>query len=251
MRQTPHTIDAQEQAPTPPQQMRGRLDRAADQPIFAVKRKRWRKDDEHADIADAGFAHVRASVLQRDNYTCRFCGFKAAKYQEIHHLDDNHQNNSEDNLLTVCTLCHQVHHLGMCAMRGGGFIAAIPELTQTEVNHLVRTIHVTLHIAEQGRAIDENVRSKLESLYALFRFRGSDTLKTLYGADIITPYILAETLSTCADGIYAKRAELFAPLRIVATREAFHAGQLDHYAADKRNLFLPESWPPLTRQLLA
>ncbi|WP_240533902.1 HNH endonuclease [Aeromonas veronii] len=147
---------------------------------------------------------MRTEVLQRDNYTCRFCGFKAAKYQEVHHLDDNHQNNDPQNLLTVCNLCHQVHHLGMCAMRNGGFIAAIPELTQTEVNNLVRAIHVAEYVA------DAAVRDKLKSLFAIFQFRGCDTLKALYGVDISNPYALAETLSTCPDDIYAKRAELFA-----------------------------------------
>jgi intracellular multiplication protein IcmJ len=220
------------------------MNRTANQPVFGVKRKFWRKDDDHADIKDAGFTKVRAEVFQRDNYTCRFCGFKAAKYQEIHHIDDNHQNNDPQNLLTVCNLCHQVHHLGMCAMRNGGFIAAIPELTQTEVNNIVRAIHVAEYIA------DAAVRDKLKSLFAIFQFRGKDTLKTLYGGDISNPYILAEIISTCPDDIYAKRAELLAPLRLVASKEAFHAGQLEYYAANNRALFLPESWPPLTHQLL-
>lgn len=224
--------------------MLGQLNRAENQPVFGVKRKLWRKDDEHADVADARFTTVRTEVLQRDNYTCRFCGFKAAKYQEVHHLDDNHQNNDPQNLVTVCNLCHQVHHLGMCAMRNGGFIAAIPELTQTEVNNIVRAIHVAEHVA------DEVVRNKLKSLFAIFQYRGCDTLKALYGVDISNPYVLAEALSMCPDDIYAKRAELFAPLRLVAYKEAFHAGQLEFYAANYRDRFLPESWTPLTRQLL-
>ncbi len=244
MRQTHQTTGATGQAAVPPSLMLGHLNRAANQPVFGVKRTVWRKDDEHADVADAGFTTVRTEVLQRDNYTCRFCGFKAGKYQEVHHIDDNHKNNDPQNLLTVCNLCHQVHHLGMCAMRNGGFIAAIPELTQTEVNNLVRAIHVAEYVA------DAAVRDKLKSLFAIFQFRGCDTLKALYGVDISNPYALAETLSTCPDDIYAKRAELFAPLRLVASKEAFHAGQLEYYAANNRALFLPESWPPKTRQLL-
>jgi len=244
MRQTPQSTVATGQAAVPPSLMLGHLNRAANQPVFGVKRKLWRKDDEHAYIADAEFTSVRTNVLQRDNYTCRFCGFKAAKYQEVHHLDDNHQNNDLQNLVTVCNLCHQVHHLGMCAMRNGGFIAVIPELTQTEVNNLVRAIHVAEYVA------DAAVRDKLKSLFAIFQFRGFDTLKELYGVDISNPYTLAEALSTCTDDIYAKRAELFAPLRLVASKEAFHAGQLEYYATNNRALFIPQSWPPLTRQLL-
>lgn len=223
--------------------MLGRLNRAANQPIFGVKRKLWRKDDDHAYVADAGFIPVRAEVLQRDGYTCRFCGFKASKYQEVHHLDDNHQNNDPQNLLTICNLCHQVHHLGMCAMRNSGFVAAIPELTQTEINNIVRAIHVSTLIA------NATVRDRLKSLFAIFQFRGIDTLKSLYGLDISNPYILAQTLSSCSDEIYAKRAALFAPLRLVATKEAFHAGQLEFYAADLRSVFNCNNWPDLTHKL--
>ena len=220
------------------------FNRKDNQPILGVKRKLWRKDDEHADIADAAFNPVRTEVLQRDNYTCQFCGFKAAKYQEVHHIDDDHNNNSPNNLITVCNLCHQVHHLGMCAMRSGGFIAAIPELTQTEINNLIRAIHVSEFID------DKVARDKLVGLFSIFQYRGFDTLKRLYGVDISNPFTLAETLSTCPEEIYTNRSDIFSPLRVIASKEAFHAGQLEYYGANNRALFLPENWPPLTRQLL-
>jgi intracellular multiplication protein IcmJ len=220
-----------------------RSNRISNQPIIGVKRKLWRKDDEHADDADAAFAKVRTKVLQRDNYTCQFCGFKSAKYQEIHHINDNHQKNELKNLITACNLCHQVHHLGMCAMHNSGFISAIPELTQTEVNNLVRAIHVSELVA------DTVVKHKLTSLFAILQYRGFDTLKEIYGVDISNPYALAETLSNCPDEIYLKRKELFAPLRLVGTKDAFHAGQIEYYANNHRALFRPENWLPLTRQL--
>lgn len=243
MRQTSQPPEAAAQA-TPPSLMLGHLKRTANQPVPGVKRGVWRKDDEHAHLADAAFSAVRTEVLQRDNYTCRFCGFKAAKYQEVHHLDDNHQNNATQNLLTVCNLCHQVFHYGVTAMRNGAFIAAIPELTQAELNNIVRAIHVAEYVA------DAAVRDKLKSLFASFQYRGSDTLKTLFGLDISNLYVPTEVLSVCPDDIYAKRVELLSPLRLVGTKEAFHGGQLEYYAANNRALFLPENWPPLTRQLL-
>lgn len=219
--------------------------RDGNQPILGVKRKLWRKDDEHADIADAKFIKIRAEVLKRDQYTCRFCNFKSAKYQEIHHIDNNHKNNELQNLLTVCNLCHQVHHLGMCAMRNGGFIAVIPELTQTEINNIVRAIYVSEYIADTT-----TVNDKLKSLLAIFQYRGCDTLKTLYKVDISNSYALAETLSTCPDDIYEKRAEIFAHLRLIATKESFHIEQLEYYATNLLTQFFPENWHALTAQLL-
>ena len=69
----------------------GFSDRWACQPVIGVKRQMFRMDDEHADLADAAFDKVRESVLHRDNYSCRFCAFKSAKYQEVHHFDNNHR----------------------------------------------------------------------------------------------------------------------------------------------------------------
>ena len=40
---------------------------------------------------------------------CELCGSNL--YLCVHHKDGNRQNNSLDNLLTVCKKCHQTHHL--------------------------------------------------------------------------------------------------------------------------------------------
>lgn len=227
--------------------MAGHLNRAANQPVPGVKRKLWRQDDDHAHLADADFDGTRTKILQRDNYTCRFCSFKAAKYQEIHHLDDNHHNNDESNLLTVCNLCHMVHHVGMFAMNGSGFLAVVPELTQTEVISIVRAIHVASHFA------DATARAKLTSLFAIFQHRG-DILKQCFGkdgVDISNPFNMANVLSMeAADGIYAKRAELLVHLRLIPSKEAFRAGQLEYYAVNNSPVFHPDNWLPFTRQLL-
>jgi intracellular multiplication protein IcmJ len=193
-------------------------------------------------MADQAFAPVRENVLRRDSYSCRFCTFKAAKYQEVHHVDDNHGNNDPANLLTVCNLCHQVHHLGMAGMRNAGFIAAIPELTQIEVNHIARAYFVAMMVG------DQNTKDRLEGLYALFRAR-ADLLKSAFNLDISSPLLFAEILSVCDDKLYSERANAIKQLRLVPTKEAFNAGQLEYYAANLRPQFLPENWGSLARQL--
>lgn len=220
----------------------GYISRIENQPILGVKRKVWRKDDEHAESTDAEFKKLRDTILQRDMRTCRFCGFASSKYQEVHHIDDDHTNNDQSNLLTVCTLCHQVHHLGMCAMRNGGFIAAIPELTQTEVNHIARFIFASTQIESKHA-------DKLKSLYAVFQHRGTDTLKSVFGLDISNPYILASTLSSCPDDVYARRSELLSHLRLVPTKEAFHSGQLEYYAINNQPAFMLEECLAMSKQL--
>jgi len=225
------------------------MKRQGNQPVLGVKRGLWRQDDEHAGDADTAFAKVCAEVLSRDNDTCRFCGWRAQKYQECHHVDNDHRNNDPDNLITTCTLCHQVHHIGMCAMRDGGFFAVIPELTQVEVNNIVRVIHI---VEATPNKADSSVVDKLRGLYGLFCMRGPDSLKLLFpGLDVSDPFCLTRMLSECDEAIYAQRDKILAPIRLVAKREAFHPGQLDFYAHNNVRDWAPTQWPALAQQLYA
>jgi intracellular multiplication protein IcmJ len=200
------------------------------QPVLGVKRKVWRQDDEHAAIADEKFGAVRQSVLQRDHHACRFCDQSFIKWLEVHHRDDDHTNQSEDNLVTACGACHQVHHLGMAGLRSSGFLAAIPELTQTEVIAIVRNIFAFERVDVQAVPDKQAICDKLKGFYAVFQQRGGETLKRLFGElglDISSPMAMAQVLSAVPEPLYAARVELLASIRLVPTREAFRTEQLD------------------------
>ncbi|HDS1733935.1 HNH endonuclease [Pseudomonas sp. BP8] len=225
----------------------GYVSRTANQPVFGVRRPLWRSDDAPGKLHGEANAKLRTSVLQRDNYTCRFCGFKSAKYQELHALDGNVDNCTKENLVTACNLCRQVHHLGACAMNSSGFFVAVQELTQTEINNIARCIYVNELLG------DAAVNDKLTSLLAAFKFRGSDSLKEVFGGEVITVLGVAETLaskSLVSDEEYARRGEWLAPLRLFPTKNAFKDGQLEYYAEHNRALFLPGNWSALTGQLM-
>ena len=55
---------------------------------------------------------IRKSVLERDNYTCVFCGHRALKFMNIHHKNES-GDNSLRNLATTCVACHAVSHIGL------------------------------------------------------------------------------------------------------------------------------------------
>src|SRR5574344_334143 len=61
-----------------------------------------------------GFANTKAKVLNRDNYTCQCCkGKKKSNRLEIHHIifRSNGGSDEEDNLITLCDICHKnLHH---------------------------------------------------------------------------------------------------------------------------------------------
>ena len=51
---------------------------------------------------------LRYKVRQRDNFKCRICGCKEGDIpHDVHHKDANKANSSPDNLVTLCSDCHQ------------------------------------------------------------------------------------------------------------------------------------------------
>ena len=56
---------------------------------------------------------LKQSIKERDSYTCRECNLTEVEslvnsigYLDIHHVDYNKLNFSEDNLITLCKCCH-------------------------------------------------------------------------------------------------------------------------------------------------
>ena len=214
--------------------------RVAMQPVLGVKRPAWRSDGEVRSPAGAEFDALVSSIGERDGFRCAFCGFTSERFQEVHHVDGDHDNASLHNLLTSCNVCHQVHHLGASAINGGGFLAMLPEITQTEVNHLARLVFVARTLNEPA------VGERLASLYAVLQQRGTDTLRRVYGFDI-SVFDLAQCLASMKDGAFANRASALQGMRLVPTEHAFSAEQLEFYAATQAASFRADGWLALRR----
>src|SRR5690625_2648446 len=78
--------------------------------IVGIKRRIHRRHDKRAAQADAEYRALRRPALEAADYRCKFCGYRSKKYSEVHHLDDDHHNNSPENLTSICLLCHPYHH---------------------------------------------------------------------------------------------------------------------------------------------
>ena len=63
---------------------------------------------------------LKQRIKERDNYTCQRCGEKN-KRLDIHHIDENKNNNNQENLITFCISCHQKIHteIKLIQMKGG------------------------------------------------------------------------------------------------------------------------------------
>ncbi len=56
------------------------------------------------------YERLRAQVLRRDGWRCQICGSKLNL--EVHHQEFRSQggDDSEENLITLCTVCHSLRH---------------------------------------------------------------------------------------------------------------------------------------------
>lgn len=89
-------------------------------------------------------ASLFEKVKKNANYKCQFCGFQDEFFLEIHHLDGNHLNHSEENLIPSCSLCHRQHHLFWLATTTNASLGGTKTdvLDQAVLNHLQRICFV-------------------------------------------------------------------------------------------------------------
>ena len=127
---------------------------------------------------------LKQKILERDNFTCRCCGFKASKYQNIHFINNDHSDHSEDNLATTCIFCHQCFNLETVNNMRSGVLLWLPEIEQRRLHHIARAIYVAR--ISQG-PVAEAARKALDSLMAR-----REEVKSRISTD--DPYILATVL---------------------------------------------------------
>lgn len=157
-------------------------------------------------VNNANPQEMRVRVLERDNHTCRCCGFRAEKYQEIHHVNGDESDFSEDNLITTCIFCKSCFNLKLSDSRKSGVLIWLPEIGQAALNHIVRAIYVG-RIA-QG-SVGEASRKALDVLMAR-----KDECRRRLGTD--DPGVLAYVMNDFIERKqYAKREDLLKGIRFL------------------------------------
>lgn len=82
-------------------------------------------------------------------------------YFEFHHINDNHKDNSTENLAFSCPFCHMPFHIGFHAMEGNGVLIYAPELTQKNIS---RIVWMTLLSKNKDEDYAETAKSYYQSL---------------------------------------------------------------------------------------
>lgn len=209
-------------------------------PIYlSAKRKSWRMADDHASEHDTKFQEVRKSVLDRDDYSCRFCNFhvnptkKGASYQDVHHIDDDHSNNKEDNLVTACCLCHQCFHLGLAGAKRGGVLIYLPEISQADLHHLCRAIFVAI-------ATNSKYSDNARSLFAALESRQMHIEEHL-GRGASNPTFLGQAFMTMTAEQYNDRMNALDGVRLLPYPDRFQ-DQIEFWISHVFKDMHPDSW---------
>lgn len=88
----------------------------------------------------------------RQTRHCRYCGF-ASVHHVLDHANDNHSDNSQENLGTSDQLCHGWRHTESFAEQQA-VIAYLPGLAPRDINHLQRTLMVALQCEDETARSD-------------------------------------------------------------------------------------------------
>lgn len=201
--------------------------------ILSSNRKSWKMSSTHGTAFDKEYKDNNGNagknktkwdeIWSRDKYKCYFCGFESKKHQEIHHLNDDHKDNSSDNLVTICPLCHQSFHLDTVSNTNGGKIIWLPEFSQQELNYLSRAIFIAIDQAEKYES--ENVEI-LGFMKIARMLENSLTERSLVVEQQIQngasdPSIFANALINMNDKQYEKRFTFLKPFKLLSFKSRF------------------------------
>ncbi len=162
---------------------------------------------------------LRSKVLARDDNACRYCGFRASKYQELNYIGQKDSSPREEDYATACIFCYQCFHLEKVDRMQSGAVIWLPEMGQALLHHVCRAIYVAR--ISRGPMADA-ARDAMEALLA----RKEEAVKRL-GTD--NPKILSTVLQDFLESSeYKHRMEKLKGFRILPLdRRIIKEGELE------------------------
>jgi len=173
---------------------------------------------------DKAFLPVSQQVLNRDNYTCQFCGFQAREFQEIINLDGNYMNNKLANMATACCFCSQCLFLESVSLdeMGGGQLVYLPEISQANLNSFC---HVLFCALGNGTGYQDTS----QTIYRSLKFR-SQQIENKFGAGMSNPTLFGQVvLEYKAQSKEFDETPMLQNIRLLPTYTKFKV-QLDAWA---------------------
>jgi len=150
---------------------------------------------------------LRDQILQRDDFTCFYCDFRAQKFQRVHFKNGIPAEPEPANLVTACVFCEQCCELESVAKMHSGLLIWFPEMPQTDLHHFCRALYAAR--MTENHPISQTAQRVMDQLLA----RRTEAKKRL-GTD--DPMILATAMIEQMDErTYAKREEKLDGIRLL------------------------------------
>lgn len=173
-------------------------------------------------IPDKPEASVRENVFERDDHTCRYCGFQSKRYMEVNAAPPKQEKldpSRAEHWVSACLFCHQCFHLEKVPEMKSGVMIWLPEMSQAALNHVMRAVYVAR--ISQGPMADA-ARGILEELM----HRRDEAEARLGTSD---PYILSMVLQNYMEkSHYAARSKKLDGVRVLPLdRRMIREGELE------------------------
>ena len=172
---------------------------------------------------DKAFLPVANRVLERDLYTCQYCGFQAKEFQEIVNADGNYHNNKISNMITACCFCSQclfLQAVGLDEM-GGGQLIYLPEMSQGDLNSFC-------HVLFCAMGNNTGYQDTAQTIYRSLKFR-SQIVENKFGSGTSNPQIMGQMIIEYRARFPDQKIEILKDLRMLPSHTKFRV-QLDAWA---------------------
>lgn len=161
------------------------------------------------------FLEIEKKIIERDDYTCKYCNFRSVDYQTVINHDQNYQNNNASNLVTACPFCRQCFFLESLnnPENGGGYIVYLPEISQVDLNNFIRVLFSCL-------LKNAPYKGKLQTTYLTFKDRAK-IIEEIFGSGSSNPSTFGQTLID--SNLSAKELSLpiLTQIRLLPERKCF------------------------------
>ena len=211
---------------------------------------------------DKEIAALRQRVIDQPRFgrRCWYCrtSFGQTEAFEVHHLDGDHGNDSPDNVVPICLLCHIPWHLDLVIQtwpHEPGRIIYLPEISQQDLNALLYSVFfhsdATINKSPDNNHVEEADRSAA-AVYERLAVRDIEVEQV--NGQLVRPglskvHAMVRLLQSLDAGAYANRAALlegcrylqpWAPMLAMAPSFALNGAMFHRLQID--------SWPAIASQ---